>query len=210
MGRIGSSTAKGRGVVQGLSGLLGLGLCLGISSASAGGAPQAISPRRAPQARAVTQQAAAQQAATAYVANRAKRRMTIAGTATLGGFWAASAASAALLALDRPQIVRQAHCTKIACFLLPRRERRAANPATLLIPVAGPWIHLSTSRPSAASAVKLSILGAGQAVGLGMLLGGIAMPAQVRVPVRRGQVIQVGAVPLVGPDGVGIAIQGSM
>ncbi|WP_242516239.1 hypothetical protein [Sorangium cellulosum] len=205
MGRIGSSTAKGRGVVQGLSGLLGLGLCLGISSAAAGGAPQAISPRRAPQARAVTQQAA-----TAYVANRAKRRMTIAGTATLGGFWAASAASAALLALDRPQTVRQAHCTKVACFLLPRRERRSANPATLLIPVAGPWIHLSTSRPSAASAVKLSILGAGQAVGLGMLIGGIAMPAQVRVPVKRGQVIQVGAVPLVGPDGVGISIQGSM
>src|SRR5690606_31147193 len=101
-------------------------------------------------------------------------------------------------------------CTKVACFLVPRVERRSVNPAALLIPVAGPWIHLGTSRPSAARAVQLSLLGAGQAVGLGMLVGGVAMPSLVRVPVRRGQVIQVGAVPGVGPDRVGISIRGSM
>lgn len=201
-GRIGSSTAKGRGVVQGLSALLGLGLCLGISSASAGGATQA----GAPQVSARTQGVAV-----AYVANPAKRRMTIAGTATLGGFWAASATTAALLALDRQHATAgQAHCTKLTCFLVPHGERRSVNPAALLIPVAGPWIHLAKSRPSAASAVKLSLLGAGQAVGLGMLLGSIAMPAQVLVPVKRGQRVQVGVAPLIGPEGVGISIQGSM
>ncbi|WP_437603316.1 hypothetical protein [Sorangium sp. So ce590] len=213
MGRYSRRSTGGRGVVAGLAGLLGLGVCLGISSASAGDATQVISPRAStqgslgPQRAAITTQ---QTAATTYVANPQKRRWIIAGASTLGGFWTASALYGAALSLERPEPRLVPKCTKCACSLVPQRGRVAPSPSSLLIPVAGPWIHLGTGRHSAASAVGLSVLGAGQAVGLGMLLGGVALPRQVRVPVQRGRVLQMGAAPLVTADGLGLSIHGSM
>ncbi|WP_437615946.1 hypothetical protein WMF20_20010 [Sorangium sp. So ce834] len=198
----------------GLAGLLGLGLCLGVSSASAGDAAQRTSPQA--QARAQGRlgphraSIPTQHAASTYVANPQKRRWIIAGASTLSGFWTASAIYGAALSLERPHTRLVPHCTKCACSLVPQRDRASARPTTLLIPLAGPWIHLGTGRHSAAGAVGLSVLGAGQAVGLGMLLGGIAMPRQVRVPMKRGSVLQVGAAPIVTPDGLGLSIQGSM
>ncbi|WP_437593717.1 hypothetical protein [Sorangium sp. So ce1000] len=156
---------------------------------------------------------APQRAATAtYVTNPRRARLIIAGASTLGGFWAASAIRGAALSRAQPevQIRLLPQCSQGACFLLRRRERTSANPASLLIPLAGPWIHIGTGRPSAAGAVGLSLLGAGQAVGLGMLLGGLATPPHVRVPLQRGQVLQVGAAPLVTPGGIGLSINGSM
>jgi len=246
-GRTSGRSTRGKGVVQGLAGLLGIGLCLGISSASAGDATQAVSPQatspqapaqgragppqraatitqRAPQRAATTTQRAPQQTAiitqrapqrvptAAYVANPRRTRWIIAGASTLGGFWVASAVRGAALSLAQPEVrIRLVpQCSQGACFLVRRHERTSANPASLLIPLAGPWIHLGTGRPTAANAVGLSLLGAGQAVGLGMLLGGIAMPSQVRVPLHRGQVLQVGAAPLVTPGGLGLSISGSL
>ncbi|WP_438044045.1 hypothetical protein [Sorangium sp. So ce128] len=235
-GRTSGRSTRGKGVVQGLAGLLGIGLCLGISSASAADAtqaasPQAISPQapaqgraeppqraatitqRAPQQAATITQRAPQRVATAaYVANPRRARWIIAGASTLGGFWVASAVRGATLSLAQPEVrIRLVpQCSQGACFVVRRHERTSANPASLLIPLAGPWIHLGTGRPTAASAVGLSLLGAGQAVGLGMLLGGIAMPRQVRVPLQRGQVLQVGAAPLVTPGGLGLSISGSL
>ncbi|WP_437538098.1 hypothetical protein WME79_19540 [Sorangium sp. So ce726] len=251
-GRTSGRSTRGKGVVQGLAGLLGIGLCLGISSASAGDAAQGISPQgispqgispqappqgragppqraatitqRAPQQAATITQRAPQQTAiitqrapqrvepTTYVANPRRARWIIAGASTLGGFWVASAVRGAALSLAEPEVrIRLVpQCSQGACFLIRRHERTSANPASLLIPLAGPWIHLATGRPTAASAVGLSLLGAGQAVGLGMLLGGVAMPRQVRVPLHRGQVLQVGAAPLVTPGGLGLSISGSM
>ncbi|WP_437718427.1 hypothetical protein WMF45_19580 [Sorangium sp. So ce448] len=235
-GRTSGRSTRGKGVVQGLAGLLGIGLCLGISSASAGDATQAVSPQatspqapaqgragppqraatitqRAPQQTATITQRAPQRVATAtYVANPRRARWIIAGASTLGGFWVASAVRGAALSLAQPEVrIRLVpQCSQGACFILRRYERTSANPASLLIPLAGPWIHLGTGRPTAASAVGLSLLGAGQAVGLGMLLGGIAMPPQVRVPLQRGQVLQVGAAPIVTPGGLGLSISGSL
>ncbi|WP_437282390.1 hypothetical protein WME90_17995 [Sorangium sp. So ce375] len=169
--------------------------------------------QRAPQQAATVTQRAPQQAATvSYVANPRRARWIIAGASTLGGFWAASAIRGAALALAQPELHLRLlpQCSQGTCFLVRRHERTSANPASLLIPLAGPWIHLSTGRHSATGAVGLSLLGAGQAVGFGMLLGGIAMPRQVRVPLQRGQVLQVGAAPLVTPDGLGLSISGSM
>jgi hypothetical protein len=199
--------------VTGLAGLLGLGVCLGISSASAGDATQAISPQASAQGRLGPERAAltTQQApAAAYAANPQRQRWIIAGASTLGGFWTASAVYGAALSLERPETRLAPHCTKCACSLVPQRDRTSPSPTTLLIPLAGPWIHLGQGRRSAAGAVGLSILGAGQAVGLGMLLGGVAMPRQVRVPVQRGRVLQVGAAPIVTADGLGLSIHGSM
>ncbi|WP_437516359.1 hypothetical protein [Sorangium sp. So ce1099] len=216
-GRNSRTSTRGRGVVQGLAGLLGIGLCIGISSASAADATQAISPQAiSPQAS--TQGAlrpqrvttTAQPATSTYAANPQKRRWIIAGASTLGGFWTASAIAAAGLALERPEARPAVHCTKCACSLAPRHERTGPSPASLMIPLAGPWIHLGTARPSAAGAVGLSVLGVGQAVGLGMLLGGIAMPTKVRVPMQHGRVLQMGAAPLVSADGLGLSIHGSM
>ncbi|CAN93632.1 Putative integral membrane protein [Sorangium cellulosum So ce56] len=234
-GRTSGRSTRGKGVVQGLAGLLGIGLCLGISSASAGDATQAISPQgispqapaqgrsgppqrtatttqRAPQQTAIITQRGPQRVATATVANPRRARWMIAGASTLGGFWVASAVRGATLSLAQPEVrIRMVpQCSQGACFVVLRHERTSANPASLLIPLAGPWIHLGTGRPTAASAVGLSLLGAGQAVGLGMLLGGIAMPRQVRVPLQRGQVLQVGAAPLVTPGGFGLSINGSL
>lgn len=224
-GRTSGRSTRGKGVVQGLAGLLGIGLCLGISSASAGDATQAVSPQAiSPQAPAqgrsgpprqtatITQRAPQRVATTTYAANPRRARWIIAGASTLGGFWAASALRGAALSLAQPEVrIRLLpQCSQGACFLVRHHERTSANPASLLIPLAGPWIHLGTGRPTAASAVGLSVLGAGQAVGLGMLLGGIAMPRQVRVPLQRGQVLQVGAAPLITPDGLGLSISGSL
>lgn len=214
MGRNSCRSTRGRGVVAGLAGLLGLGVCLGISSASAGDATQAISPQASAQGRLGPRRAAitTQQVgdATTYAANPQRKRWIIAGASTLGGFWTASAVYGAALTLERPETRLVPHCTKCACSLVPQRARTAPSPASLLIPLAGPWIHLGAGRHSAASAVGLSVLGAGQAVGLGMLLGGVAMPRQVRVPVQRGRVLQVGAAPIVTADGLGLSIHGSM
>ncbi|KYF88632.1 hypothetical protein BE20_22485 [Sorangium cellulosum] len=212
-GRNSGRSTRGRGVVGGLAGLLGLGLCLGISSASAGDAAQASLQAHAhAQGRLGPQRASigTQQAASTYVANPQKRRWIVAGASTLGGFWTASAIYGAALSLERPHSRLVPHCTKCACSLVRQRDSASASPTTLLIPLAGPWIHLGTGRHSAAGAVGLSVLGAGQAVGLGMLLGGIAMPRQVRVPMKRGSVLQVGAAPVVTPDGLGLSIHGSM
>ncbi|WP_437737704.1 hypothetical protein [Sorangium sp. So ce1335] len=211
-GRNGRRSTRGRGVVQGLAGVLGIGLCLGTSSASAGDARQAISRQAAPQGSFAPQQATTTQApaAPAYAANPQKRRWIIAGASTLGGFWTASAIAAAGLSLEKPTSRLGTQCTQYACSVAPRRDQSAPSPASLMIPLAGPWIHLGTAQPSAARAVGLSVLGVGQAVGLGMLLGGIAMPTQVRVPMQHGGVLQVGAAPLVGPDGLGLSIHGSM
>ncbi|WP_437767761.1 hypothetical protein WMF27_17310 [Sorangium sp. So ce281] len=219
-GRTSGRSTSGKGVVQGLAGLLGIGLCLGISSASAGDATQAISPQARAQGRAApprqtttfTQRAPQRVATATYVANPRRARWIIGGASTLGGFWVASAVRGAALSLGQPEVrIRLVpQCSQGACFVVRRYERTSANPASLLIPLAGPWIHLGTGRPTAASAVGLSLLGAGQAVGLGMLLGGIAMPSQVRVPLQRGQVLQVGAAPLVTPGGLGLSISGSM
>ncbi|MGK3983020.1 hypothetical protein WME99_08265 [Sorangium sp. So ce136] len=212
-GRNSRTSTRGRGVVQGLAGILGIGLCLGISSASAADATQAISPQASTQGALRPQRAttAAQRPATStYAANPQKRRWIIAGASTLGGFWTASAIAAAGLALERPEARPAVHCTKSACSLVPRHERTGPSPASLMIPLAGPWIHLGTANPSAAGAVGLSVLGVGQAVGLGMLLGGIAMPTQVRVPMQHGRVLQMGAAPLVSADGLGLSIHGSM
>ncbi|WP_437330191.1 hypothetical protein [Sorangium sp. So ce381] len=237
-GRTSGRSTRGKGVVQGLAGFLGIGLCLGVSSASAAGTTQAVSPQapaqgraappqgraappqraatitqRAPQQAATVTQRAPQRAASAtYVANPRRARWIIAGASTLGGFWAASAVRGGALSLGQPEVrIRLVpQCSQGACFLVRRLERTSANPASLLIPLAGPWIHLGTGRPTAASAVGLSLLGAGQAVGLGMLLGGVAMPRQLRVPLQRGQVLQVGAAPLVTPGGLGLSISGSM
>ncbi|XXX81776.1 hypothetical protein WMF30_23745 [Sorangium sp. So ce134] len=210
-GRNSGRSTSGRGVVGGLAGLLGLGLCLGVSSASAGGAAQAISHQTQAQGRLGPRRdaIAAQQAASTHVANPQKRRWIIAGASTLSGFWTASAIYGAALSLERPGTRLVSHCTKCACSLVRQRER-TASPTTLLIPLAGPWIHLGAGRHSAAGAVGLSVLGAGQAVGLGMLLGGVAMPRQVRVPMKRGGVLQVGATPIVSADGLGLSIHGSM
>ncbi len=214
MGRNSRRSTGGRGVVAGLAGLLGLGVCLGISSASAGDAIQVVSPqasaqgRLGPQRAAITTQQSA--AATTYVANPERRRWIIAGASTLGGFWTASALYGAALSLERREARLVPQCTKCACSLVPQRGRIAPSPTSLLIPVAGPWIHLGTGRHSAAGAVGLSVLGAGQAVGLGMLLGGVALPRQVRVPVQRGRVLQMGAAPIVTADGLGLSIYGSM
>ncbi|WP_437971456.1 hypothetical protein WMF04_20065 [Sorangium sp. So ce260] len=212
MGRNSRRSTSGRGVVAGLAGLLGLGLCLGVSSASAGDAAQAISPQASAQGRLGPQRAAIapQQAAATYAANPQKRRWIIAGASTLSGFWTASAIYGAALTLERPETRLVPHCTKCACSLVPQRDRTSASPASLLIPLAGPWIHLGTGRHSAAGAVGLSVLGAGQAVGLGMLLGGIAMPRHVSVPVQRGRVLQVGAAPMITADGLGLSIHGAM
>ncbi|KYF76912.1 hypothetical protein BE17_41900 [Sorangium cellulosum] len=217
-GRNSRTSTRGRGVVQGLAGLLGIGLCLGISSASAADATQAISPQAiSPQAstqgalrpqRATT--AAQPPATSSYAPNPQKRRWIIAGASTLGGFWTASAIAAAGLALERPEARPAVHCTKFACSLAPRHERTGPAPASLMIPLAGPWIHLGTANPSAAGALGLSVLGVGQAVGLGMLLGGIAMPTTVRVPMQHQRVLQIGAAPLVSADGLGLSIHGSM
>ncbi|WP_437300530.1 hypothetical protein [Sorangium sp. So ce426] len=169
--------------------------------------------QRAPRQTATITQRAPQQVATAtYVANPRRARWIIAGASTLGGFWVASAVRGAALSLAQPEVrIRLVpQCSQGACFVVRRHERTSASPASLLIPLAGPWIHLGTGRPTAASAVGLSLLGAGQAVGLGMLLGGIAMPSQVRVPLQRGQVLQVGAAPLVTPGGLGLSINGSL
>ncbi|MGK3994153.1 hypothetical protein [Sorangium sp. So ce1024] len=210
-GRIGRRSTRGRGVVQGLSGLLAIGLCLGVSSASAGDARQAISPQASAQGHLAPQQiTTTPPPAATYAPNAQKRRWIIAGASTLGGFWTASAVAAAGLSLQKPAMRPQAHCTKYACSFAPRRDSSAPRPVSLMIPLAGPWIHLGTARPSATSAIGLSVLGVGQAVGLGMLIGGIAMPTQVRVPMKHGQVLQMGAAPLVGPDGLGLAIHGSM
>ncbi|WP_437803023.1 hypothetical protein [Sorangium sp. So ce693] len=219
-GRTSGRSTRGKGVVQGLAGLLGIGLCLGVSSASAAGTTQAVSPQTPAQGRAappqraatVTQRAPQRAASATYVANPRRARWIIAGASTLGGFWAASAVRGAALSLGQPEVrIRLVpQCSQGACFLVRRLERTSANPASLLIPLAGPWIHLGTGRPTAASAVGLSLLGAGQAVGLGMLLGGVAMPRQLRVPLQRGQVLQVGAAPLVTPGGLGLSISGSM
>ncbi|WP_437291317.1 hypothetical protein [Sorangium sp. So ce406] len=210
-GRNGRRSTRGRGVVQGLAGLLGIGLCLGISSASAAGATrQAISPQASTQGSLGPQRAAQSSAPARYAANPQKRRWIVAGASTLGGFWTASAIAAAGLSLEQPHARMAAQCTKHACFLAPRRDQRAHSPASLMIPLAGPWIHLGTANPSAAGAIGLSVLGVGQAVGLGMLLGGVAMPARVRVPMQHGRVLQIGAAPLVRPDGVGLSIHGAM
>ncbi|WP_437931739.1 hypothetical protein WMF37_21610 [Sorangium sp. So ce291] len=212
-GRNSLTSTRGRGVVHGLAGLLGIGLCLGISSASAADATQAISPQASTQGALRPQRAttAAQPPATStYAANPQKRRWIIAGASTLGGFWTASAIAAAGLALERPEARPAVHCTKYACSLTRRPQRTGPSPASLMIPLAGPWIHLGTASPSAAGAVGLSVLGVGQAVGLGMLLGGIAMPTQVRVPMQHGRVLQMGAAPLVSADGLGLSIHGSM
>ncbi|WP_433936704.1 hypothetical protein AB3662_18730 [Sorangium cellulosum] len=209
-GRNGRRSTRGRGVVQGLAGLLGIGLCLGISSASAAGATQAISPQASAQGSLGPQRAAQPSAPARYAANPQKRRWIIAGASTLGGFWTASAIAAARLSLEQPQARMAAQCTKYACFLAPRRDQRAPSAASLMIPLAGPWIHIGTGNPSAAGAIGLSVLGVGQAVGLGMLLGGVAMPAQVRVPMQHGRVLQIGAAPLVRPDGLGLSIHGAM
>ncbi|WP_437760025.1 hypothetical protein [Sorangium sp. So ce1389] len=213
MGRNSRTSTRGRGVVHGLAGLLGIGLCLGISSASAADATQAISPQASTQGALRPQRVttAAQPPATStYAANPQKRRWIIAGASTLGGFWTASAVAAAGLALERPEARPAVHCTKCACSVASRHERTGPAPASLMIPLAGPWIHLGAGSPSAAGAVGLSVLGVGQAVGLGMLLGGIAMPKMVRVPMQRGQVLQMGAAPLVSADGLGLSIHGSM
>ncbi|KYF62707.1 hypothetical protein BE11_18895 [Sorangium cellulosum] len=209
-GRNSRGSTRGRGVVQGLAGLLGIGLCLGFSSASAAGATQAISPQASAQGSLGPQRAAQTSAPATYAANPQKRRWIIAGASTLGGFWTASAIAAAGLSLEKPQARMAAQCTKCACFLAPRRDRRAPSPASLMIPLAGPWIHLGTGNPSAAGAIGLSVLGVGQAVGLGMLLGGVAMPARVRVPMPHGRVLQMGAAPLISPDGLGLSIHGTM
>ncbi|WP_437627157.1 hypothetical protein [Sorangium sp. So ce1151] len=212
-GRNSRTSTRGRGVVHGLAGILGIGLCLGISSASAADATQAISPQASTQGALRPQRTttAAQPPATStYAANPQKRRWIIAGASTLGGFWTASAIAAAGLALERPEARPVAQCTKCACSLAPRHERTGPSPASLMIPLAGPWIHLGTAHPSAAGAVGLSVLGVGQAVGLGMLLGGIAMPTKVRVPMQHGRVLQMGAAPLVSADGLGLSIHGSM
>ncbi|WP_437553698.1 hypothetical protein WME97_19160 [Sorangium sp. So ce367] len=219
-GRTSGRSTRGKGVVQGLAGLLGIGLCLGISSASAADATHAISPQAPAQGRVappqqtatITQRTPQRVATATYVANPRRARWIIAGASTLGGFWVASAVRGAALSLAQPEVrIRLVpQCSQGACFILRRHERTSANPASLLIPLAGPWIHLGTGRPTAASAVGLSLLGAGQAVGLGMLLGGIAMPPQVRVPLQRGQVLQVGAAPLVTPGGLGLSISGSL
>ncbi|WP_438020549.1 hypothetical protein WMF18_16380 [Sorangium sp. So ce315] len=210
-GRNSLRSTRGRGVVQGLSGILGIGLCLGVSSASAGDSRQAISHQASPQARLAPQQATTTAPPrAAYAPNRQKRRWIIAGASTLGGFWTASAIAAAGLSLQKPAMRPQAHCTKCACSLAPRRDSSAPRPTSLMIPLAGPWIHLGTARPSPAGAIGLSVLGVGQAVGLGMLIGGIAMPTQVRVPMKHGRVLRMGAAPLLGPDGLGLSIHGSM
>ncbi|WP_437960672.1 hypothetical protein WME76_14155 [Sorangium sp. So ce119] len=209
-GRNGLGATRGRGVVQGLAGLLGIGLCLGISSASAAGATQAISPQASAQGSLGPQRATQPSAPATYAANPQKRRWIVAGASTLGGFWTASAIAAAGLSLEKPQSRLGTQCTKYACYLAPRRHQRAPSPASLMIPLAGPWIHLGTANPSAAGAIGLSVLGVGQAVGLGMLLGGIAMPARVRVPMQHGRVLQIGAAPLVSPDGLGLSIHGAM
>ncbi|WP_437682588.1 hypothetical protein [Sorangium sp. So ce131] len=201
IGRSKSSTTKRRsargGAVQGLAGLLGLGLCLGISSASAADTTQASS-----------HQVSAPAAAT-YAPNHTKRRLIIAGASTLGGFWTASAIYATSLALTKEDAPK-CHCTQHVCVVAARAEERSPSPAALLVPLAGPWIHIGTARPGPAGAVALSVLGVGQAVGLGMLIGGVAMPAQVRVPMKHGRVLQLGAAPVVTPGGVGLSIRGSL
>ncbi|WP_234023851.1 hypothetical protein [Sorangium cellulosum] len=144
-----------------------------------------------------------------YAPNHTKRRLIIAGASTLGGFWTASAVYATSLALAKEE-TPHCHCTQHACVVAARPEQRSPSPAALLVPVAGPWIHLGTARPGTAGTVALSVLGVGQAVGLGMLIGGVAMPAQVRVPMQHGRVLRLGAAPVVTPGGVGLAIRGSM
>ena len=46
--------------------------------------------------------------------------------------------------------------------------------APLYIPLAGPWITMSSSHPDASGTFGLALLGVGQAVGAGLLITGLA------------------------------------
>jgi hypothetical protein len=189
-----------RGAANRLAALVGLGLCLGASQASADtttrGRPQSAS---APAARG----AGAARTGEAGVANREKRNLIVAGATTLGAFWTASAISASFLALESTPDASCPHQGTV----MRRRASRQTSPAVLLIPLAGPWITVGTTRRSAASAVGLTALGIGQAVGLGMLIGGLSMSTEVRV--KKERVLQMSAAPLVSPEKLGLELQGA-
>jgi hypothetical protein len=135
--------------------------------------------------------------------------MIVVGASTLGGFWTVSALTAGISALRKAPATSRPHQG-----VFPRRGvRRQDSETALLIPLAGPWISVGTRRHSPAAAVGLATLGIGQAVGLGMLIGGLSMSKEVcvplRVPLPKERVLQMRATPVVSAGGVGLEIQGA-
>jgi hypothetical protein len=192
------SATMGRIAGRGLAALLGLGLCLGSAPASAEPSAQAQVRRLAPQGAGST----AGQATRAP--NQARRRLIIAGAATLGGFWTASAITAGVSAL---QGTKAESTCRLQGLCLHARARRSASPAALVLPLVGPWITVGSTRHTAAEAVGLTALGIGQAIGAGMLIGGVTLPMEVTVHRQR---VQMRAAPLVSGDGLGLSVQGSL
>lgn len=192
------------GAARGIAALLGVGLCLGGGEARADQAAQA---QQAQQAQPSSPQHSVMEKEQhqGRAENPARRRLLIAGAATLGGFWSASAITASALAMRRtqaePLCPAQGLCMRM-------HAARSGSPATLLIPVVGPWIALDTMRHSTAGAVGLTVLGIGQAIGVGMLIGGVTLPREVRV--HKEHAIQMNAAPMVSGDGLGLSIQGTM
>ncbi len=77
--------------------------------------------------------------------------------------------------------------------------------AILYVPLAGPWIALSTLEPNRREAGAFIADGVLQAGGLAMLAAGLFAKETVLV---KSESAEVSAAPLVGPDGSGIALSG--
>lgn len=202
-----SSRHAPRWVVNGLSALVGLGLCLGLSPASADQPAQSQAPQQVPGAHGP--RAGAQTTRSLRIPNKDKTNLMIAGAATLGGFWTVSAITAGISALHSAPTAPRSHQQSV---LQGRHAQRPHHETELLIPLVGPWISVATHRHhSPAASVGLTTLGIGQAVGLGMLIGGISMSKDVcvRAPLHKEQVLQMRAAPVVSPGGVGLELHGT-
>jgi hypothetical protein len=86
--------------------------------------------------------------------------MVIGGGALLGAWWIVSILSGATLgAVD------------------DANHKHTERSAILFVPVAGPWIGMSTLHPDSATATfGLGVLGVGQTLGAALLIAGIAIP----------------------------------
>ncbi len=93
-----------------------------------------------------------------HVRTTSRTGLAIAGGVTLGVFYLLSVFSGAILAgVD------------------DLNDKHTQRSAILFVPVAGPWIGMSTLHPTSASATfGLGILGVGQTLGAGLLIGGLA------------------------------------
>jgi hypothetical protein len=78
----------------------------------------------------------------------------------------------------------------------------------LLIPIAGPFIGISTTHASSGGAFGLAFLGITQTAGLGMLIAGIAAPKTVLVRNEVGRV-KFTVVPQIGATSTGLGMVGT-